>query len=98
MFTQPYATQLVLLGLEEGIERGVIAEADVTQEKLEAFLSSNGRRFYQLPEKPAGSTKKIVLERNSEKIPKSIRSENGLVEVGISREGAEVFSLRWEDA
>ncbi|EFX04581.1 amidohydrolase 2 [Grosmannia clavigera kw1407] len=96
VFTQPYATQLVLLGLEEGIERGVITEAEVTQEKLAAFLSTNGRRFYQFPEKPAGSTKKIVLERKGEKIPKSIRSENGSVEVGISREGTEVFSLRWE--
>ncbi len=39
VYTQPFATQLVLLALEEAIERGVIHEADVTQEKLEGFLS-----------------------------------------------------------
>jgi dihydroorotase len=95
VYTQPFATQLVLLGLEEAIERGVITEADVTQEKLEGFLSRFGRRFYRLPEV---SEKKIVLERKGEKIPASVVSEDGVIEVGISRAGAEVFSLKWEEA
>lgn len=95
VFTQPFATQLVLLGLEEAIERGVITEADVTQEKLEGFLSRFGRRFYKLPEV---SEKKIVMERRGEKIPASVVSKDGNIEVGISRAGAEVFSLRWEGA
>jgi dihydroorotase len=96
VYTQPFATQLVLLALEEAIERGVITEADVTQEKLEGFLSRFGRRFYKLPE-PEVSGKKIVLERKGEKIPASVKSEDGGVEVGISRAGSEVFSLRWEE-
>jgi len=95
VYTQPFVTQLVLLGLEEAIERGVITEADVTQEKLEGFLSRFGRRFYKLPEV---SEKKIVLERKGEKIPTSVVSEDGIIEVGISRAGAEVFSLKWEEA
>lgn len=95
MFTQPFATQLVLLALEEATERGVITEADVTQEKLEGFLSRFGRRFYALPEVPE---KKIVLTREGEKISASVLSEDGSVEVGLSRVGAEVFSLRWEEA
>jgi dihydroorotase len=95
VFTQPFATALVLLGLEEAIERGVITEADVTQEKLEGFLSRFGRRFYKLPEV---SEKKIVMERRGERIPASVVSEDGNIEVGISRAGAEVFSLRWEVA
>ncbi|KAF9772918.1 hypothetical protein IL306_009342 [Fusarium sp. DS 682] len=92
VFTQPYVVQLVLLGLEEAIERGVISEADVTQEKLEGFFSRNGRRFYKLPET---SGKKIILERKGDKIPTSIKSADGKTEVGISRHGAEVFSLSW---
>jgi dihydroorotase len=96
VYTQPFATQLVLLALEEAIERGVITEADVTQEKLEGFLSRFGRRFYKLPE-PEVSGKKIVLERKGEKIPASVVSEDGGIEVGISRAGAKVFSLRWEE-
>lgn len=95
MYTQPYATQLVLLALEEAIDRGVIAEADVTQEKLEGFLGRFGRRFYKLPET---SDRKIVLERQGEKIAASERSGDGSVEVGNSRAGTEVFSLRWEKA
>jgi dihydroorotase len=95
VYTQPYATQLVILALEEAIERGVITEADVTQEKLEAFLSRSGRRFYKLS---GASAKKIVLERKGEKIPVSVRSADGNVEVGNSRVGAEVYSLKWESA
>ncbi|KAM5377747.1 hypothetical protein ACJA88_006428 [Fusarium oxysporum] len=92
VFTQPYVVQLVLLGLEEAIERGVISEADVTQEILENFLSRNGRRFYKLPDT---SGKKIILERKGDKIPTSIKSADSKTEVGISRHGAEVFSLTW---
>ncbi|CEJ90137.1 Putative Dihydroorotase, homodimeric type [[Torrubiella] hemipterigena] len=90
VFTQPYVTQLVLLALEEAVERGVITDDDITQEKLEGFLSRNGRRFYKLPETAPG---KIVLERKGEKIATSIKSET--VEVGNSRGGDEVFTLTW---
>ncbi|KOS21399.1 putative dihydroorotase [Escovopsis weberi] len=93
VFTQPYVTQLVLLALEEAVERGVITEEDITQEKLEGFLSRNGRRFYRLPEL---STRRIVLERKGGKIADSIKSESGSVEVGNSRAGATVFDLTWE--
>lgn len=95
VYTQPYVTQLVLLALEAAIERGVITEADVTKEKLEGFLSRNGRRFYKLPE--VQENKRIVLESKGEKIPASVKSEDGSLEVGISRAGTEVFSLRWEE-
>jgi len=49
-FTQPFATQYVILDLEEAMERGVIKEEDVTQEQLEQFLGGFGRRFYRLPD------------------------------------------------
>ena len=88
MFTQPYVTQLVILALQEGIERGVLTDADVTQEKLENFLSNNGRAFYKLPQ----TTRRIVLEKR-ETIPASVKSAT--VEVGNSRHGDEVFGLRW---
>lgn len=90
VFTQPYATQLVLLALEEATAKGIISEADVTQQKLENFLSTYGRTFYKLPT-TGGS--KIILERKGETIPVSIKS--GDLEVGISRAGSEIFSLRW---
>ncbi len=98
VFTQPFATQLVLLGLQEGIERGVIAEDAITDDILANFLSRYGRRFYKLPGTAVSGGKKIVLERQGATIPQSLRSADGSVEVGNSRPGAEVFSLRWEDA
>ncbi|CAK7223803.1 dihydroorotase [Sporothrix bragantina] len=95
VFTQPFATQLVLLGLQEGIERGVVAEDAFNEEVLANFLSNYGRRFYKLTEtKP---TKKIVLERKGDTIPQSARSADGSVEVGNSRAGDEVFTLTWEE-
>lgn len=82
----------MLLALQDATERGLIGEHEVTQERLEQFLSRSGRRFYKLPETPKG---RIVLERKGEKIPASIRSGDGKVEVGVSRADAEVFSLTW---
>ncbi|KAL1881472.1 hypothetical protein VTK73DRAFT_3534 [Phialemonium thermophilum] len=92
VYTQSAATQLVLLALEEAIDRGVLSEQDVTQELLEEFLSRAARRFYKLSDPgPA----RIVLERQGETIPASVRTADGSLEVGLSRAGAVVFSLRW---
>ena len=95
VFTQPFATQLVVLALEEAIERGVIKEQEVTQERLERFLSRSGRRFYKLPDPTAEGPNRIVLERRGERIPTSIRTADGSLEIELSRPGARIFSLRW---
>ncbi|KAI1363000.1 Dihydroorotase [Xylaria arbuscula] len=94
VFTQPYATQLVLLALEEATEKGIVDEKEVTQESIEGFLSLNGRRFYKLPE-PSSSGSRIVVKRTGEMIPASIRNADGTLEVGISKANATVFSLKW---
>lgn len=77
----------------------MVSDADITQDNLEGFLSRHGRRFYKLPEMGLGR-RKIVLERRGEVVPGSIRLEDGDadVEVGVSRAGMEVWSLRWEGA
>ncbi|KAI0206533.1 dihydroorotase [Astrocystis sublimbata] len=93
VFTQPYATQLVLLALEEATENGIIDEKDVRQENIEGFLSLFGRRFYRLPE-PSPTGPRIAVKRTGETIQPSIRDADGKVEVGNSRAGAEVFSVR----
>ncbi|KAI1197908.1 Dihydroorotase [Nemania serpens] len=92
VFTQPYATQLVLLALEEATEKGIIDEKTVTQENIEGFLSRFGRRFYELPD-PSPTGGRIVAKRAGEKIPESIRSADGALEIGISKSEATVFSL-----
>ena len=95
VFTQPFTTQLVILALQEAVEKGVIEEHEVTQERLEQFLSRSGRRFYKLPDPTAEGRPKIVLERKGESIPTSIKSADGTLEVGLSRPTAPVFSLSW---
>ncbi|KAI2626179.1 dihydroorotase [Xylaria nigripes] len=94
VFTQPYATQLVLLALEEATEKGIIDEKDVTKEHIEGFLSLFGRRFYKLPE-PSPTGPRIVLKKTGETIPASIGSTDRSLEIGISRSEASVFSLRF---
>ncbi|CAK7567544.1 MAG: dihydroorotase [Sporothrix epigloea] len=96
VFTQPFATQLVLLGLQEAIERGVLAEDAINEEILANFLSHHGRRFYKLPE--TTPTKKIVLERQGALIPVCVSNTDGSIVVGNSRAGEEVFTLHWEEA
>lgn len=91
VFTQPFVVQYVLLALEEGVERGVITNDDITQEKLENFLSVYGRNFYKLPQ----TKNRIVLERKGEVIPESVKSEE--VEIACSRGGDQVFSLSWKN-
>ena len=68
----------------------------MTQEGLERFLGKNGRQFYKIYSKDGAMGQSIVLEREGERIPRSVRSEDGGMEVGISRGGDEVMSLRWE--
>ena len=95
VFTQPVATQILILALQEATERGVIKEHEVTQERLEQFLCRSGRRFYKLPDPVAEGPPKIVLERKGETIPTSIKSADGSLEIGLSRPTAPIFSLRW---
>jgi dihydroorotase len=95
VFTQPFASQLVILALEEAIGRGVLEVDEVTQGRLEQFLSRSGRRFYKLPDPATEGQPKIVLERTGETIPTSIKSADGTLEIGLSKSMAHVFSLRW---
>jgi dihydroorotase len=95
VFTQPFASQLVILALEEAIGRGVLEVDEVTQDQLEQFLGRSGRRFYKLPDPTTEGQSKIVLERKGETIPTSIKSADGTLEVGLSKSMAPVFSLSW---
>lgn len=84
VFTQPHAVGLVIDALEEGIRLGVLKADDVTEEKLEGFLSGFGRKFYGVP---AEGKERIVLSRNSVSIEDSLRNQDGTVEVIPFRRG-----------
>ncbi len=91
VFTQPYATQLVLSALEIACERGVISEADVTREKLEGFLGGFGRNFYGVVDE---KEEKIEIWKGGEVVKEEIVGDGGVRIVPFWR-GRECWSLKW---
>lgn len=92
VFTQPYATQLVLDALSEAIRRGVITAADVTIDCLTGFLSSFGRRFYKLDHPNLES---IKLLPGQAAIARSVSNSDGTLTVIPFRPGEVTWGLEW---
>jgi dihydroorotase len=89
VFTQPYATQLVIGALEEAIERGVIQAEEVTEEVLKGFLGGYGREFYGIED----NGEKIVLKKGKEVVVQIISGDG--VEVVPFRRGKSTWSVEW---
>jgi dihydroorotase len=53
----------VILALEEAIEKGVLEADEVTQDRLEQFLSRSWRRFYKLPNPATEERPRILREK-----------------------------------
>ena len=70
---------------------------DISREVIESFLSHFGRTFYKIaqPNQEATSKHRIRLERKGERIPKSIKSLDGTIEVVPFRRDEEVMTLTW---
>ena len=96
VFSQPYASQLVLDSFELGCERGILTEEDITKEVLEGFLSGFGRAFYRAPDERG---EQIVLLRGEEVIVDVVTGEGsgkgGGVQIVPFRRGRRTWSLRW---
>jgi dihydroorotase len=91
VFTQPYATQLVVNALDEACMEGVIQESDVTNEKLQGFLGDFGRRFYGVSDV---RKEKISLRKRDEIVVEIL--ERGEVEiVPFKSRKALGWSLDW---
>ncbi|KAI7219451.1 Translation factor GUF1 [Hortaea werneckii] len=92
VFTQPHAVGYVVDALEQGIETGVLAEEDVTKEKLQGFLCDFGRKFYKVQEERQD---KISLQRRKDVVEEVLRSEDGKVEVVPFRRGRMTWEAKW---
>ena len=70
---------------------------DISREVIEGFLSHYGRTFYKIaqPKQEPTSKHSIRLERKGERIPKSIKSLDGTIEVVPFRRDEEVMTLTW---
>ena len=73
VFTQPYASQLVVDAFELGIQEKILSQDKVTMEILQGFLGTFGRFFYQTP-----STEERISLGGSQRIIESISVVNSL--------------------
>ena len=92
VFTQPYATQLVLDALEQGVQRGILKDEDVTLEKLSGFLSDVGRRFYKVESTSRGE---IELRRGGDRVMDVLQNDDERLQVVPFRRGERTWALSW---
>lgn len=79
------------------MSQGWISKEDVTREAVEGFLSNYGRVFYKIsdPTDIEAQKRRVRLERQGEKIPRSISSPDGELEIVPFRRGEDIMSLSW---
>lgn len=94
VFTQPYATQIVLEALEEAVEKGILRKDDVKENVLRGFLGEVGRKFYGVE----ASKRKIKIHAGDEKVLErlSVKEEGKEADLVVPfRRGSPVYSLQW---
>ncbi|KAI3544015.1 dihydroorotase [Colletotrichum abscissum] len=91
VFTQPYAVQYLLAALDEAVARGELADADITQEALEGFVSGYGRKFYGTEDT---RKERIRLTRDGGAVVQQTFEGKG-IQVVPFRAGKETWSLAW---
>jgi len=93
VFTQPHAVGFVVDALQMGVEKEVLTEDDVTQEKLQNFLSEFGRNFYQLSD---SKKETIVLRKPAESVQDILRNSDSSIEVVPFRRGKLTWGVEWK--
>ena len=97
VFTQPYATQLVIDAFEIGIREGVLLREDMTKEVLHGFLGKFGRSFYRTP---ATQERISVFASGSTRVAKSIPVESSSGDESTTiipfRSGIPTRLLEWQ--
>jgi dihydroorotase len=83
----------VVDALQIGVEKEVITEEEVTQEKLKNFLSDFGRAFYQLSD---SNKETIVLRKPTESVQDILRNSDSSIEVVPFRRGKLTWGVEWK--
>lgn len=91
VFTQPYATQLVLEAFENGMEREVLQPKDLGRDVLRGFLGEFGRRFYGEP----ASKEQIRIKAGQERVMQALSFGKGEQMIVPFRRKEPVYSLEW---
>ncbi|KAL8747518.1 MAG: hypothetical protein Q9190_000606 [Brigantiaea leucoxantha] len=92
IFTQPYATQLVIEALEAAVEVGIMKGEDIVLENIKGFLSGHGRAFYGLEKL---SSAKIELSKGTENITDILQNDDESLQVVPFRRGEKTRTLTW---
>lgn len=97
VFTQPYATQLVLEAFDDAVAKGVVEKSELSAAVLEGFLGGFGRKFYRVNASGArikiSAKEETVVEKltvggaDAETIPGNI--------VVPFRRKTPIYSLEW---
>lgn len=96
VFTQPYATQLVLEAFEAAVGKGVIDQEQLSKTVLEGFLGGFGRKFYRI--EPSGM--RIKVSAKGEQVVSTLQvgassaNDNGRVIIPF-RQNSSIYSLDW---
>lgn len=90
VFSQPYASQLVVDAFDQGCQNGVLKEEDITPEIIEGFLSKFGRQFYGLEEE---KQEFITFDEAGDVIEDILKSD--AVDVVPFRRGQKTWSISW---
>ncbi len=91
IFSQPYATQLVLEALEQAVEEGHLIRSDVSEELLRKFLTENGRKFYG----EANSKETIRIVSREERVMKQLQFGPDQDVIIPFRRGEPIYSIEW---
>ena len=91
VFTQPYATQLVLNAFEAAIEKGILWREHLGGDVLSGFLGIFGRRFYR----ESMSKSKIKITAAEAQIMDSLRFGAGGDVIVPFRRRKPTYSIEW---
>ena len=96
VFTQPYATQLVLEAFEEAVGKGIIEKTDLSALVLEGFLGDFGRKFYRV--EASGAKIKISVKDDTVMARLAVagaETNDGDVVIPFRR-AMPIYSLEWQ--
>jgi len=98
VFTQPYATQLVLEAFEDAVAKGVVEKDQLSKTVLEGFLGTFGRTFYQVQ----ASGARIKISAKEEKVVSKVTvGDPGSTAEDVVipfRRDSSIYSLEWVQA
>jgi len=91
VFTQPYATQLVLAAFENAVKEEVLEKDTLTMRVVRGFLGEFGRKFYG----EARSRRKIRITNQEERVMEVLEFGRGGQKVVPFGRTEPVYSLEW---